>query len=220
MKDNGGSFISCVESPAQGWSTKIFFLPDILGKKGGEVPRITGASDITNPECDTKIKAQFKKMILRLTSLERNGVQAISEMIVWEHIMSFWTADGISWQDIKEEVLLILCQELYPGKKVKICFEKEKIEKEKACRAILFALTNDVLPPGPEEAYWKEEIEQGWRFLCNAGEGEVALLFSLAGEMKVNMRQTVKYKGSSRKGFLPDTGDCSMWVQPRIGKVR
>lgn len=104
-----------------GYSAEVYFLPQVLEGINFKAPTLKTVGDIVNQaDGNDRIKRQFKKMFWRLLNLRTNGCQTIKEIIVFDDSLRMWFIEGAFWADIGDDIVLILHQELYPGKKITV----------------------------------------------------------------------------------------------------
>ena len=96
----------------------VFFLPTVLEGRAFEAPVLTSVQDIAGQnDCDC-VRPQFKRMFWHLLELSVNGKQAIKRILVFDNSMAMRFPEDVAWGNIGDDIVLILHQGLYPGKKI------------------------------------------------------------------------------------------------------
>lgn len=118
MEREPEGFLTFLAAPPH--NAEVFFLPVVLTGKSWQAPYLRTVADIAEQAGSDNIKPQFKRMFWRLLKLKIDGRQAIEQILVFDNSLHIWLDDGIRWADIRDNVVLILHQGLYPGKKISV----------------------------------------------------------------------------------------------------
>ncbi len=118
MEEKIESYLAFSRMSGPGPGAMVFFLPIVLEGKVYEAPLLTSVQDIAGQKDCDRVRPQFKSMFWRLLELSVNGKQAIKSILVFDDSMAMRFPEDVTWGNIGDDIVLILHQSLYPGKKI------------------------------------------------------------------------------------------------------